>query len=66
MSDAGVPTVLLSPRDVASESAGARAALLAVALGFLTLFLVLPLAIVFSPKENSRASAASSDVPRLS
>jgi sulfate transport system permease protein len=57
MSDAGVPTVLLSPRDVASESAGARAALIAVALGFLTLFLVLPLAIVFS-EAFSRGVAA--------
>ncbi len=43
-----VPTVLLSPRAVASESTGARRLLIAVALGFLTLFLVLPLAIVFA------------------
>jgi sulfate transport system permease protein len=47
MFDAGVPTVLLSPRAVASESAGTRRLLIAVALGFLMLFLVLPLAIVF-------------------
>jgi len=48
MSEIGLPTVLLSPRAVASESTGARRLLIAVALGFLTLFLVLPLAIVFS------------------
>ena len=48
MSEIGLPTVLLSPREVASESPGARRLLIAVALGFLALFLVLPLAIVFS------------------
>ena len=48
MSEIGLPTVLLSPRQVASESIGVRRLLIAVALGFLTLFLVLPLAIVFS------------------
>ncbi len=48
MSEIGLPTVLLSPREIASESIGARRLLIAVALGFLTLFLVLPLAIVFS------------------
>jgi sulfate transport system permease protein len=48
MSEIGVPTILLSPREVASESIGVRRLLIAVALGFLTLFLVLPLAIVFS------------------
>ena len=47
MSEVGLPTVLLSPRAVASEPAGARRLLIAVSLGFLTLFLVLPLAIVF-------------------
>ena len=57
MSDAGVPTVLLSPRAVASESAGARRLLIAVALGFLMLFLVLPLAIVFV-EAFSRGAAA--------
>jgi sulfate transport system permease protein len=57
MFDAGVPTVLLSPRAVASESAGARRLLIAVALGFLMLFLVLPLAIVFV-ESFSRGAAA--------
>ena len=47
MSEAGVPTVLLSPRQVASESTGVRRLLIGVALGFVTLFLVLPLATVF-------------------
>ena len=47
MSEAGVPTVLLSAREVASESAGARRLLIAVAIVFLALFLLLPLAVVF-------------------
>ena len=57
MSEIGLPTVLLSPRAVASESTGARRLLIGVALGFLTLFLVLPLAIVFS-QAFSRGVAA--------
>jgi sulfate/thiosulfate transport system permease protein len=47
MSEINFPTVLLSPRQVASESTGVRRLLIGVALGFVTLFLVLPLATVF-------------------
>jgi sulfate transport system permease protein len=55
--EAGVPTVLLSPREVANESAGARRLLIAAAIGFLALFLLLPLAIVFA-EAFSRGAAA--------
>ena len=48
MSEPGLPTILLSPHEVANESAGARRLLIAIALAFLTLFLALPLAIVFT------------------
>ena len=57
MSEIGLPTVLLSPRQVASESSGVRRLLIAVALGFVTLFLVLPLAIVFSQALSHGAAA---------
>ena len=57
MSEIGLPTVLLSPRQVASESNGVRRLLIAVALGFVTLFLVLPLAIVFSQALSHGAAA---------
>ena len=57
ISEAGVPTVLLSPREVANESAGARRLLIAAAIGFLALFLLLPLAIVFA-EAFSRGAAA--------
>ena len=57
MSEPGLPTILLSAREVASESAGVRRLLIAVAIGFLALFLLLPLAIVFF-EAFSRGAAA--------
>jgi sulfate transport system permease protein len=47
MSDLAVQDAAARGRDAASESAGARRALIAVSIGFLALFLALPLAIVF-------------------
>jgi sulfate transport system permease protein len=48
MSDLTVHSAASRARDAASESAGARALLIAVSIGFLALFLLLPLAVVFT------------------